>query len=88
MDGFWSISVYNAEGCFELNKQNAYTLNNITAKKNDDGSVTIQFRRAMARRQMFCQSRRDGTTWCASIVLEGNPRRELEVPEAQPVSRS
>ena len=43
VDGFWSISVYNAEGYFEPNKENSYTLNNLTAKKNDDGSVTIQF---------------------------------------------
>ncbi|HEX4414172.1 MAG TPA: DUF1214 domain-containing protein [Lacipirellulaceae bacterium] len=43
VDGFWSISVYNAKGYFEKNKQNAYTLNNITAKKADDGSVNIQF---------------------------------------------
>jgi hypothetical protein len=43
VDGFWSISVYDAQGYFEANAQNAYTLNNLTAKKNDDGSVTIQF---------------------------------------------
>lgn len=43
VDGFWSISVYNAEGYFEKNPQDAYTLNNITAKKGTDGKVTIQF---------------------------------------------
>ena len=43
VDGFWSISVYNAEGYFEKNTENAYSLNNITAKKGDDGSITIQF---------------------------------------------
>jgi hypothetical protein len=43
LDGFWSISVYNAAGYFQPNKENAYTLNNITAKRNEDGSVTIQF---------------------------------------------
>ncbi|MBA4106839.1 MAG: carboxylesterase [Pirellula sp.] len=43
VDGFWSISVYNAEGYFVKNAQNAYTLNNITAKPNADGSYTIQF---------------------------------------------
>ena len=43
VDGFWSISVYNAEGYFEKNTYNAYSLNNITAKKSADGSVTIQF---------------------------------------------
>jgi hypothetical protein len=43
VDGFWSISVYNAKGYFEPNPQNAYTLNNITAKKSPVGSVAIQF---------------------------------------------
>jgi hypothetical protein len=43
VDGFWSISVYNAEGYFVKNSQNAYTLNNITAKPSADGSYTIQF---------------------------------------------
>jgi hypothetical protein len=43
VDGFWSISLYNAEGYFEQNNLNAYTLNNITAKKSDDGSVAVQF---------------------------------------------
>jgi hypothetical protein len=31
VDGFWSISVYNAKGYFEKNQYDAYTLNNITA---------------------------------------------------------
>ena len=43
VDGFWSISVYNAEGYFQKNEYDAYTLNNITARKSDDGSVAIQF---------------------------------------------
>jgi hypothetical protein len=43
VDGFWSVSVYNAEGYFEPNQFNAYSLNNITATKSADGSVTIQF---------------------------------------------
>jgi len=43
VDGFWSISVYGADGYFHKNDQNAYTLNNVTAKKAADGSVTIQF---------------------------------------------
>ena len=30
VDGFWSISVYNAEGYFQKNPFDAYTLNNIT----------------------------------------------------------
>jgi hypothetical protein len=43
VDGFWSISVYNADGYFQKNQYDAYTLNNITAKKSDDGSVAVQF---------------------------------------------
>ncbi|MGA8325265.1 MAG: DUF1254 domain-containing protein [Candidatus Cybelea sp.] len=43
VNGFWSISVYNSQGYFEKNAQNAYTLNGITAKKGADGSATIQF---------------------------------------------
>jgi len=43
VDAFWSISVYNAQGYFQKNDANAYSLNNLTAKKNNDGSVTIQF---------------------------------------------
>jgi hypothetical protein len=42
VDAFWSISVYNAKGYFELNKENAYTLNDVTAKKEADGTVVIQ----------------------------------------------
>ena len=43
VDGFWSISVYNAEGYFQKNALNAYSLNNLTAKKGADGSYPIQF---------------------------------------------
>jgi hypothetical protein len=43
VDGFWSISVYDKSGYFEKNKWNAYTVNNVTAKKDADGSVTIHF---------------------------------------------
>lgn len=40
---FWSVSVYNPKGFFEKNAYNAYSINDITAKKNGDGSTTIQF---------------------------------------------
>jgi hypothetical protein len=43
VDGFWSVSVYNAQGYYQKNLYDAYTLNNITAKKSADGSVAIQF---------------------------------------------
>jgi hypothetical protein len=43
VDGFWSISVYNKDGYFEKNPQDAYSVNNITAMKNADGSIDVQF---------------------------------------------
>jgi hypothetical protein len=43
VDGFWSVSVYNAEGYFEPNDAGAYSVNSITAVHDDDGSVTIRF---------------------------------------------
>lgn len=43
VDGFWSISVYNAEGFYEKNAFDAYVINNLSASKNNDKSVTIHF---------------------------------------------
>lgn len=43
VDGFWSISVYNADGFFQKNQYDAYTLNNVTATKDAQGAVSIQF---------------------------------------------
>jgi hypothetical protein len=42
-DGFWSISLYNADGYFQANDRGAYSVNNLTATPNDDGSVTVHF---------------------------------------------
>lgn len=43
VDGFWSISVYNAAGFFEPNERGNYTINNITGARNDDGTITVRF---------------------------------------------
>ncbi|WP_458208700.1 DUF1214 domain-containing protein [Haladaptatus sp. NG-SE-30] len=43
VDGFWSVSVYNGDFYFEKNEYDAYTINNATAQRADDGSVTIHF---------------------------------------------
>jgi hypothetical protein len=40
---FWSVSVYNKNGYFTENPQQAYSVNDITATKTQDGSVTVQF---------------------------------------------
>lgn len=43
VNAFWSVSLYDAKGYYEKNPYNAYTLNNITAKRGGDGAVAIQF---------------------------------------------
>ena len=43
VDGFWSVSLYNADGYYEKNEYDAYSINNITAKKSEGGAVDIQF---------------------------------------------
>ncbi|MFH1345675.1 MAG: DUF1254 domain-containing protein [Pseudomonadota bacterium] len=87
VDGFWSISLYNAKGFFEKNDLNAYSLNNLTAKPNADGSFTVQFG--------GCQK---VTPNCLPIMAGWNytvrlyrPRKEIidatwKFPEARPVN--
>lgn len=43
VNGFWSITVYNQAGYMEKNDQDLYSYNNATAKKDADGSITINF---------------------------------------------
>jgi hypothetical protein len=43
VDGFWSVSLYNAEGYYEKNEYNSYSINNITATKSESGEIDIQF---------------------------------------------
>ncbi|RMH81799.1 DUF1254 domain-containing protein [Pseudomonas sp. AOB-7] len=43
VEGFWSITVYNADGYIAPNSLNAYTLNNLTAVEDAQGRVTVQF---------------------------------------------
>jgi hypothetical protein len=86
IDGFWSISVYNAEGYFQANTENAYTLNNLTAKRNEDGSVTVQFG-GESGKVLNCLPITPGWNY---IVRLYRPRMEVlegawKFPEAQPV---
>ena len=42
-NGFWSVTVYDQDRFMVKNKYNAYSFNDVTAKRNADGSVTIHF---------------------------------------------
>ncbi|MCV6824887.1 MULTISPECIES: DUF1214 domain-containing protein [Halocynthiibacter] len=43
VDGFVSVTVYNKDGFMEPNDLGMNSINNVTAKRNDDGSVTVHF---------------------------------------------
>jgi hypothetical protein len=85
VDGFWSVSVYNKDGYFEKNARNVYTVNNVTAKSNPDGSVTIQF--GGDESAPNCIPIMPGWNY---LVRMYRPRQEIldgtwTFPEAQPV---
>src|SRR5262249_3147158 len=87
VNGFWSVSVYNQQGSFEPNKYDPYTLNKLTAKKNADGSTTIQFGGCDGKIPNCLPTTR-GWNY---IVRLYRPRAEIlngqwKFPEAQPVS--
>jgi hypothetical protein len=42
VDGFWSITVYNAKGFYEA-PENAISVNDVTARRSKDGSITVHF---------------------------------------------
>jgi len=43
VDGFWSITVYGADGYMAPNELGRYSLNSVTALPNADGTVAVQF---------------------------------------------
>jgi hypothetical protein len=87
VEAFWSISLYNAKGYFEKNPQNAYSVNDITAQKNADGGVTIQFGGCDGKIPN-CLPIMDGWNYTVRMY---RPRAEIlsgkwKFPEAQPVN--
>jgi hypothetical protein len=87
VDGFWSISIYNADGYFVPNEYNAYTINNLTAKQGSDGSVSVQFGGCDGK-VANCLSITPG--WNYTVRLY-RPQKEIldgtwKFPEARPVN--
>jgi hypothetical protein len=87
VDGFWSVSVYNAERYFQPNEYNAYSLNNIAARNGADGSITIQFGGCDGK-IVNCLPITPGWTY---VVRLYRPRAEIldgtwTFPQAQPIN--
>lgn len=85
---FWSISVYIAEGFYTPNDLNAYTINNLTAQRDDDGGVAVQFGGCDGQ-VPNCLPITDGWNWMVRLyrpdasVLDGS----WEFPQAQEVTQ-
>lgn len=85
VDAFWSVTVYNRQGFMVPNPLNAWSLNNVTAARDDDGGYTVQFG-GCAPAVRNCLPIMDG--WNYTIRLY-RPRREIldgrwRFPEARP----
>jgi hypothetical protein len=87
VDGFWSVSVYDAKGYYEPNAAGAYSLNNVTAKKGADGTIEVQFGGCEAK-TANCLPITPGWNYMVRLyrprpeVLNGN----WHFPDAQPAS--
>ena len=79
VDGFWSISLYDAKGYFEPNTYDAYTLNNLTAQKDANGLVTIQFGAATARFRTAPDHAGLELYGAALSPPHRNPERQMEI---------
>ena len=86
VDGFWSVTVYDKRGLILKNSLDAYSLNNITARKAADESVSVQFGGCNGKIPNCLPIMKD---WNYMVRLY-RPRAEIltstwNFPEAQPV---
>jgi hypothetical protein len=86
VDGFWSVIVYDAKGYIPKNDRGVYSFNNLTAKKDADGGVTIQFGGDPAKAPN-CIPVVPGWNYLVRLY---RPRKEIlegkwKFPEAQPM---
>ena len=86
VDGFWSITIYDAKGFMFESESKAYALNNFTATPNADGSFTVQFGGDPKTAKNYLAIT---PGWNYTVRLY-RPRKEIlegmwKFPEAQPV---
>ncbi len=87
VDEFWSVTAYTADGFFRPNDLNAYSINSITGKKGENGSITIQFGNC-TRDTPNCLPVTDGWNYMVRLY---RPRQEIldgswSFPVAEPIA--
>lgn len=88
VDGFWSITVYDADGYLERGGTGALSVNDRSARPNADGSYTIRFG-GCAEQPTNCLAIMPDWNYTVRlyrphrVVLDG----EWTVPEAEPIAR-
>ncbi len=75
VDGFWSVTVYNADGYLEANDLGVNSYNNFSAQPNEDGSYTIHFG--------GCDDATDGRVNCIPISPGWNYAFRMYEPRAE-----
>ncbi|MGM0387730.1 MAG: DUF1214 domain-containing protein [Natrinema limicola] len=85
VDGYWSVTVYNSDWYLEENEYDAYAINDVTAERDDDGSVTIHFGGAPDQPNFLYTP----AGWNYTVRLY-EPREEIldgsyQFPEAEPL---
>ena len=81
VDGFWSISLYNAEGYFQKNDLNAYSLNNITVEEKRGRLGRDPVRRLRRQNsQLPADHARLELHGAALSPARRNPERQVEIP--------
>ncbi|MFC5695929.1 DUF1254 domain-containing protein [Pseudomonas sp. GCM10022186] len=87
VSGFWSVSVYNEAGKFQQNALEAYSLNSLTAKKGEDGSVSLRFGGCTAQ-SPNCLPTMPGWNYMVRFYLPGEAilKGTWKLPEARPAS--
>lgn len=88
VDAFWSVSVYNKDGYFQKNDLNAYSVNNISGKANEDGSFTVHLGGCKDKR-VNCLPITEGWNYAVRLY---RPREEIlngewTFPDPEPVKQ-
>ena len=83
VDGFWSVSLYNADGYYEKNHYDAYSLNNITAQEKR-GRLGRHPVRRLRRQDPELPADHEGLELHGAALSPArrNPERQVEIPGA------